>query len=84
MSSRCRDKVRHRVRQEAEELLACACLDLLWHVVLALLQLTDNAATLERDAQHAEICAAQVECEEVASLIARHAFRHVCREHCQR
>ena len=69
-----RDEARHRVGDEAEELGAGAGLGGVRDGELHALDRPDLAVALERQAQHAEVGAAQVKRIEVAALRAGHAL----------
>ena len=54
------------------------------HVELGLRHRADLAVAEEREAQHAEVRPAQVQCVIVAHLLTRHALVHKRRQHAQR
>eukprot|EP00964_Phaeocystis_antarctica_P146532 scaffold112841_cov60-Phaeocystis_antarctica.AAC.3 len=76
-----RDEAGHRVGEEPEELGTGARLGRLGDGELHALDRPDDAAALERQAQHAEVGAAEVERVVVAALRARHPLVHEGGQH---
>jgi hypothetical protein len=79
-----RQKNGDRVGQKAEEPLAGPLLDLVGDLELGLRHGANLAAAFQRQLEHPEVGAAQIERVEVALLLARHPLGHVRRQHAHR
>mmetsp|Transcript_10310 Transcript_10310/g.22425 ORF Transcript_10310/g.22425 Transcript_10310/m.22425 type:complete len:290 (+) Transcript_10310:671-1540(+) len=74
----CCEEMRNRVGEKAEKRLARTRFDVLRNVILSLRGLANDPVALERDTQHAEVGAAQVEGKKIAALISGHPLIHKC------